>query len=594
MEVIVTDDQSRRGVFLKAAAAAAIAATVANPAQGQTPGGVAPPSTPPTKDRRESKGVIDTVNQNLKKIDDQASARTSGPLQTSATPIRDSALWKQLQDRAQSYASLSNASLGTSFVFAAKDEDLLFRMQNVEVLINQAADLLERGLATRTDWNQLNAAAFNIKLELDQYFKLDEIHQEETAAGYYDHTPRETQLQAAADALAEMTIAGQSQALQKLDTDFYNDAIKNTISVYSMLLAYLSHMPDSQAAQKTFSPVSYLSPTSGVPETTDRLASDAAGWSSTTNVNLQQSWLWAQLSAIMGNRSVAQQRAKGSSVRSAWEAKNAGFRLRRTEVGRGLAEAKLNAYTQAGGALNYLEQMARLESSFNRDFRDALGRVRKAQEGISKLYGFSQALPTSVTDLLGGKTANASAYDDCLTWIRDAISYLTRFAQTDQRYSFSVSVKSRLGEDAFKTGKEVRDWATWTVKIDKALFPDQYYVRLRGISLYTVLSDRSAGVWTSNILPPLTSYCEQFGGAAGSAPVRIELDQKNARPAMAGRVSVREDVRTPDVIGAATFYNLSPFGDWRIKMYNTSSQGVNVRKVDDIVLELHLAMRMAV
>lgn len=464
-------------------------------------------------------------------------------------------------------------------------------MQNTELLLEQMAALLERALAARTEWYRLNAAAFNVRLNLDQYFELDQIHQEETVSGFYDHTPREAELQAAADFLTQINVQGQLSALEGIGHAFYSPAAVTAFINNSVLLAYLSHLADySTQAQGNF--MQYTSFDNKTHEESYKLAESATQYLGANSVNLQQAWLATQTAATQGNVSVSDQKARASSVKSAWEAKNAGFRLRRTEVSRHLADVKADAYTSPGGALNYPEQMKLIEARFRRDFRDALARVNAAAEGVQKLYGFSEPVPRSVTSILAGQPADAGAYDDCLNWARNARSFLSRFAQTDQRYSHPVSLKARINDDAFKQGRKLRDWATWTVDVPRQLFEGQYYVRLRGVTLY-VVGDPSAGVFTGKVQVPAMSFCELFPKAPGAQPQHQDLDQSHISPAMGGRITNRENVRIPDVIGASAFYNASPFGTWAIKLFGTSEQGVSVDKIEDVVLEMHLAVRMA-
>jgi len=61
---------------------------------------------------------------------------------------------------------------------------------------------------------------------------------------------------------------------------------------------------------------------------------------------------------------------------------------------------------------------------------------------------------------------------------------------------------------------------------------------------------------------------------------------------MAGRISYRDSVRTPDVVGGSSLNNVSPFEDWTVKLYGASSEGLSVDDVEDVVLELHLGIRM--
>jgi hypothetical protein len=135
----------------------------------------------------------------------------------------------------------------------------------------------------------------------------------------------------------------------------------------------------------------------------------------------------------------------------------------------------------------------------------------------------------------------------------------------DQRYSLPVSVKAGVGNEAFRDGRKLRPWASWKINVPRELFPDQYYVRLRGATIYVVpeggsTSDNAKGVWIGSLEAPAKTFCEHLT-TDGMTPVRVDLDQGNVPTAMAGRITYRDYVRTPDVVGISSLANVSPFGD---------------------------------
>lgn len=598
-EVNLGDDTSRRESLVKTAALAAALVTVATSSgSAQQNASSTKIDFPPLPEDalRKAQTVIDALRQNAQST--QVAAGQSSPVRSERTALssRDPKFEQQIQTGAAAFANVTNGdSPATTFRFSSKDEDLLFRMQQAEALLGQMASLLERGLATQGAWNGMNAAAFNVRLQLENYFEQDRIHQEETLAGYYEHLPRETSLQASADLFAQAAAQGQAFALKFINDNFYGDAIKTTLLDAAGILAFLSHSPDrnpppNAPADGGFA--LYNNPVdNNQSEGSAVAASSASRFLTANSVNLQQAWLAAQNSAIEANLAVLDQRAKSTSVKDAWETKNAGFRLRRTELTRHLADVKSEAYTLPGGPLNYPEQMTRLESQFHQDFRDALARVPVGAEGLNKLYGFTVDPPASVTAVLSGGQPTAETFNECLLWVRDATSYLIRFFQTDQRCCFSVSLRQRLGNAEFESGRAVPDSATWTVNIPRELFVNQFFVRLRGVTLFT-MGDNPAGVFTGVVRAPVKSFSEHFGKNPGDV-VHQDLDQSNLRSSLAGRVTHRDDIRTPEVIGASALYNASPFGDWQIKLSGKSVEGFSVDAVQDVILEMHLAMRMS-
>src|SRR5262249_15986970 len=64
------------------------------------------------------------------------------------------------------------------------DEDR-YPPSHVEILLDQAADLLDRCLKDRAEWNTLFEKWFRNQLELYEFYKIDEIQDEELAAGAF-------------------------------------------------------------------------------------------------------------------------------------------------------------------------------------------------------------------------------------------------------------------------------------------------------------------------------------------------------------------------------------------------------------------------
>jgi hypothetical protein len=72
------------------------------------------------------------------------------------------------------------------FSFIAQERDDDFSSFHIEPLLDQAADLLDRGLKDREIWDEQATKMFLLALELNEYRSLDEIHQAEEASGIYD------------------------------------------------------------------------------------------------------------------------------------------------------------------------------------------------------------------------------------------------------------------------------------------------------------------------------------------------------------------------------------------------------------------------
>src|ERR1035437_7447755 len=279
-------DTSRRTVLYQAAAAAvllssegALGQQIGNPQGGQpAPNGspqptvddritklvgefsklinapsVSPASTgsSPTADRFTK--LSDALTQLTNKINSiKAAPGGEGSSEQKQLYKRDLASWhgvefdaKRLYGVSSDLASASTLQIGNiseSFSYTAHANDSAFRYQFVELLLDQAADLLERALANRREWNLLAARSFEVAADIQQYFELDKIHQEETAAGFYTNDSAEALNDSANQKIAlESAMELASFILFILNTHFNIGTINDTLDA-AKLQSWLAHL----------------------------------------------------------------------------------------------------------------------------------------------------------------------------------------------------------------------------------------------------------------------------------------------------------------------------------------------------------------
>lgn len=490
---------------------------------------------------------------------------------------KDNHLNKPLQSR---FMAIDN-----SFEFTAETTDEEFYITQAERWLDQAADLLDRSIRDRDEWNDKAVKSLQVGLELQEYVELDMIHQAEIAAGFYTLSLKESQ----ALLNAELTNKWGNNVAGKYIQDLLNK--KFTIeemkrqSRFAQRQAWLAHL------------ASYEYPNGGKllqhkygsddENTSPELNKNAARGLSQHYLETQRTGLLSQAEIYQNSERVSNARIAGLQSKVDWDTKDIDFRRQRTEVAKRLADLKTKAFTETGGALNYDEQMLPIKERFQRDFRDALARIYKAADGLRLIYGYNVPLPQSITKLKTKdfkKERQQSPYkylDDSIIWVRNAISWLVRFSQSDQNYVLPVSVKRLMPKEDWDKGKGV-----WECEIKKDLFPGQSHVRLRGISAFVVLNpDDNAGVWQAIIRPPQQSFCEHLSGNSK------DLDQCKIPPCRLGRIRTREDIRDPDITGILTLHNVSPFGKWKVEISKISTEDIPVEKIKDVHIDLHLAVR---
>lgn len=458
----------------------------------------------------------------------------------------------------------------------------------VEALLDQAADLLDRGIKLRGEWDELRTKRFLVDADLVEFFQLDEIHRQEELAGYY---LLESKLSAAALAAEDKTatvFANAARQLREFITANYTDAtitrFVKIASVQAFSGAYPLFAKDVQVGGEWQYVFKDEEP--GVKEAKCVREARYAREFKYHDLYTTKASLNAQLDTFDAASAAAKLRVeKGLLPKKQFDELDIGFRMRRTGVKRNLAAQKLASTANPGGALNYCERLDPIEERFRRDFTYALRRLAKAAEGLKSLFGYTVPLPNSTLKLLGGGKSDGG-FNDALLWVRDAINWMVGFSRLDAQSVHTVSLRA-MSESEWQRGKERKSWSFELAKT----FLDRGRVslrnlRLRGIDAFVSAADRSK-TWQIAIEAPKDSVVWHSSGSEN--PV-----VQNVPPLWAGRVSVRDFPRNPDTAGADLFHNLSPIGRWGIQVVAGSGRGDDISALEDVQLDLHLVSRAAV
>jgi hypothetical protein len=577
-------------LFLLAAAAAAVATSKAA-AQGE--GESAPAlaedvardlhieiATPPPLQPPPAEPLAFTVSATARAAPAQSAMSIVGGIvhgdfaRLSASGVVDFDLEKNAL-RFSSAAPVYLQRIEQDFAFSASDLDTLFNPFHTESLLDQAADLLERGLALRSEWDELAAKYLELVLEVGEYWALDAIHKEEESAGVYEVEAKEAQAQLAARKL-------ESERTRRLADQLtgMREYVDNNKGKYV-----------DASARQGWAGGRYAYAISGTSGgyTTDVWAGDtqqvsghlkiASEIQAAFTLERQRQEVQVQIQTQIDSKDVLAAALTGLDARANWERANADFRKRRTATARQYQDLKSMSAFSENGALNHAKRLPALKQRFNRDFRDALARLRAASALLGPLYGFDEPMPNNLNAL--------NYFDDCLVWTRDAIQWLIAFAQRDQSAVIPVSVRRQVGEDRWKQGRES---GQWSFSLTPEFFEGLSHVRLRGVGLFVAGDDLAKSTWAMSVRNPDVGQAIAMDGRASA------LSQK--RPAIRSwRVSTRHTVREPEIYGTSMLHNTSPIGGaWRISAVTPSGtkQDIDRSKLDDIVLDLHIVFRQQV
>jgi hypothetical protein len=499
-------------------------------------------------------------------------------------------------------ASIDNLKLAMASAVKAIDHDFTikkagrnesvekFRYLHVEMLLDQAADLLDRAIQSRAEWDELNLRRTLQDLEILEFSALDKIHEEEIKSGVY----KVPYLQSDATQQAEKKSAeGYGKAVETLEhlihSTFSGEQIERQKDL-AYALAWISVYPVFTKDVAVGGEFTYGSPLN--PEETGALPALLSKFSNelkTIGLNAEKASLIFQKQIQEAIRDRAQALLVGLDHRTKWDQLDEGFRLQRTSVARTLAKLKYKLANDPGGALNYKERMDSIRARCESDFQQAIKRIVPAQQGLEKLYGYTISLPPSIQSMINETTPPSRNYlDDLARWVRDAISWRVGFSQFEQSYVIPISMKkySKNWKDGLRN-------LSWQFELPgnnaQELFREnERYVRLRGISVFVVEDDKDdmKGLWQAIIQPPReNSYCRHQSGE------HVPLDTSFVPACRLGRVTSRNSRRDPDVVGILALHNISPYGEWSISLSNVSTLNEETVDLEDVQIDFYVAMR---
>lgn len=422
-----------------------------------------------------------------------------------------------------------------------------FRFMQVEQLLGQAATLLERALAARSDWQALGEKSFSTWLEIREFLDLETIHADEVAHGFYALATSDAWASSGADGAVA---SGAKQAL-------------------AILLAAISpNAPNTATALQRAPNVNAQTS----PQTVDS---------------------WTQAFSLDGQQKAAEARKSGSDWRADFENCNVDFRRRRTESARQNSLMKAVAYTQKGSAYNFEERRGEIKKRFDQDFKDAIERLKVLNDGFATIYDYRMTFSNSNMPL-----------NDTIVMVRDAMEWLVRFSAQEQNYILPLSLATLTGAQ-WQPGLMERGGA-WDFTVPATLFPGQRHVRLRGVSAAVMTNDRRTR-FQAVVRAPRRGAITYLSGAT----VELDQQAPNVPLVRLARIEAVDSPRPPDVVGTQSLHNVSPIsaadpalGAWRIvitgkqqppQITDTPPAAANpnwpVNPIEDVILYLHLAVR---
>jgi len=421
--------------------------------------------------------------------------------------------------------------------FQWNDAESRFREQDVEKLLDEAADYLERGLGTRTEWQELYEKAFRTYLEISEAVKTAEISLQEEQAGMLELPIIDAQAQV--DGLE-----GRRLALLNITENLLAQGSVAILARDAAIVASLNQKYEDQGTAMELTREQVANALNvhkseidaEVNETTARLGSDSAG----------------------AKRTLATVTALKTSTKA------------RRDLVRALTETKLRQAVKSGGAFYYPDRLSPLEERYRHDFEEALPRMYKAAMGLEHVYNFdsaSHSLPSR------DKAGEPTFFDDCFQWVRNSTSRIVALTRQDRLVTVTVSLTPIIGppwQPGLTSGTLQFDLTATNVGIPPAFMTSPSGKAIR---------PRLRGFGLDIIEPP----------SKATARVRKCNVKLAGIDCLAGKVLPMNPNRSPDMIGSGEFWNLNPFSSWELDFTRPTLHDNHLQSVSDIWLTLTVA-----
>jgi len=440
-----------------------------------------------------------------------------------------------------------------------------FRFWQLESLLDQAADLLDRCARERTDYDQLRAQWAKLFLEVTEFEQLEAIHEDEIAHGWY--TVVHDQSSADLAALKEL-IKPVSGNIGWPNVD-QNQGYLATSAIAKAGFNALRSTPQLGSLHEE---AGHLGTEGTINE--GRIV-DELGF------KIQEFDLAAQ--AASTNALISGRQAKES-----FDNADIDFRRRRSTSAVVTNELKKKLMSDPGGPYNYIEQGKPIRKRFMRDFRDAYLRLLAANDGLKKILDLTVPIPDF--PFVTPQTGASGIFDRALLWNREAIRMLIALGQSDQGYVLSLSLKTLLGRTWNSQIAAGGSPISFSFDFPATRLQGQRLTRLRGVSAFVVKKSGANGVWHLTVRPPKSAVGPDGPGASPLI--------QNVPTVHLGSVDIRNSQQPAETVGTVVLRNVSLVGHpsaaaedrmWKVEADPLSSTGDHFSDaVDDIEIEFRI------
>jgi hypothetical protein len=477
-------------------------------------------------------------------------------------------------------------TIDAAFKFAPLESDAEFNSLHVEPLLEQSEALLDRCAAAKSRYDELQMEKWKLQVELDRFLRLDQVAEQEFAAGVATLPYERATLESAAESRLESNHKSADAELSGLAEELLASGLNKRMAARE-LAAWITAFPQKDNDLRG-DDATYVF--DGVSKTkadhlfdAARLEADEAAWEEIAE-------LMARRFAAIAASEAGRLRKESLELETKWSLANVAFRRERAQADRDAFWEKVYQTQQPGTLSNYGERLPAIEMHFSATFREALARIAAARQGLKEIYNYAPAFPAE---------GSPRYFDEVAIWLKNAQDRIAHFSQLDQTYVLALSVKD-LAKAGWESGRAA---SQWSFDIPDTLFNGQAHVRLRGLGLAVAGEPEDAaaaqkkaakadtmlakpqGFWSASLALPATATIRNMAGASS------DLDQKALPPCYFGQVANR-DSGPAEVAGVNALHNASPIGkQWKVTLSAKSTDGFPTANLNDVILYLHVAVR---
>jgi len=443
----------------------------------------------------------------------------------------------------------------------------------VEMLMEQAATLLDRAADTDSRHFTIRVAQFNILSELCQFFALDVINRQEIQDGIYDIAGDE----AKADLQALNNAIACDEDIRKSYDHFIMPKLKPEALTALQQIAY-----DLALNNCDLSPKSYEGGASQRGITGDKrsIITGAAIAQVDATFPIQQGQL-----AVDERRFSLQQtnnadvRLSSAQLKAKFYDHDRNYKRARRDVTVGIMQAKYDAFSDAGGPLDYQSQLAELQQRQDIDVSEGYARLLAIRDGLEAIYDLS---------VPGFPIASPFSLESAISWVRRAGNELARLKLSEETFVVRLSLSRELGQ-SFKNDID----SGWTIALPADRFSGLCLIRLRGVAAHSYDNN---GESFYELVVQAPSHDTAMVVYAGKQPQKLDPSSPQKyleTPANCriGGVGPRSVFIQPDICGSEVLYNWSPIGIWKIQLTPGSAALARANQLRDLHLDLYLVVQ---